>query len=173
MIGQYCRPGLGSVAQQIMGLVSSGVDLGTYHNNLQQAMLEIYQVKLHRLDLSTMETIQNRILQDLPVIILVHYGSNMIRAERDYRGGRFLVVMGYEVLDYQDTRIQRYLVHDPDNIRRPPLNNVLDPSKSVDTKQWEAQGAAIPFVRDHLKTMWEDTVKDRNPLRVAFVPEIL
>lgn len=164
MVGEHLRPAVDHSTDEIMVRITGGVDRSTYISELQKASLEMFQVTLHRQEHCTTSQLRDWILDDLPVIILVHYGSFFTRLDRNYRVGHFLVVVGYEVIDYQGKPSTRYFVHDPDYYRVANNGSQLD---LID------QGAFIPVTEAHLHAMWSDAIKDRNPVRMALVPEVV
>jgi hypothetical protein len=164
MVGKYLRPAVDHSTDEIMIRITKGVDRSTYISELQKAALEMFQITLHRVEHCSMMQLRDWILDDLPVIILVHYGSFHTRLDRNYRVGHFMVVVGYEIIDYQGTPSMRFLVHDPDYYSVPANSDRLE---------LFAQGAFIPVIEEHLHVMWSDAVKDRNPVRMALVPEIM
>jgi hypothetical protein len=164
MVGEHLRPAVEHSTDEIMVRITKGVDRSTYISELQAAALEMFQVTLHRVEQCSMTQLRDWILEDKPVIILVHYGSFHTRLDRNYRAGHFMVVAGYEVIDYQGTPSMRFFIHDPDyyHVRT-----------GADVLPLFDQGAFIPVTEKHLHAMWSDAVNDRNPERMALVPEIM
>ena len=163
-VGEYLRPAIDHSTDEIMVRITKGVDRSTYVSELQRAALEMFQVTLHRVEHCSTNQLRDWILDDKPVIVLIHYGSFHTRLDRNYRAGHFMTVVGFEVIDYQGTPSTRFLVHDPDYYSVPANGDRLE---------LFPQGAFIPVTEEHLKAMWDDAVKDRNPVRMALVPEVM
>ena len=159
MIGEFLRPATDYTTDHIMKRITGGADRSIYIRELQRVALELYQVTLHRFDGADFEDLNGWIDAGLPVIVLVHYGSFLTRMDRNYTGGHYMVVMGYDRVSYQTKTegelVHRWILHDPDFYEKDTL----------------AQGACIPIVHDHFAQMWNDAVKDGNPVRMALVPE--
>lgn len=116
---------------------------------LANAAREFYGVSLIRTPNSTWEALKAQIAKELPIIVLVHYGSFVMRLDRGYTGGHWMVVVGFDDLD-------RIILHDPD--------------------WWgvyRSQGEAIAVTKEHFNKMWTDCYIDGNPNNFALYSRVV
>lgn len=152
MIGEY-ETTTNYTTDDIMHFLTGGADRGTYISELQKAAKELYGVTLERHNLAGTEWLKAQIGKGNPAIILVHYGSFPIRMDRNYTGGHYMVVCGWEYVNYGGNPILRFVLHDPDFYGATSLT----------------QGAFIPVTEQVLYKMWTDARLDSNPTRMALV----
>lgn len=132
----------------------AGRDRSVWIKELQDAMLHFYGVTLIRHDALDWAGLRMYVVEDKrPAIVLVHYGSFATRMDRNYTFGHYLVVVGFDEIQYQSETIERVIVHDPDYYAG-----------------LEAQGAFVPIIKEHFMRMWGDCHKDRNPNYMALIP---
>jgi len=155
MIGKSFNPNAPVTTNEIMKHITAGVDRGVYVRELQAACGHFFDVDLDRYDPTDWRALKGWLEDGRPVIVLVHYGSFGMRIDRSYTAGHFMVVVGYDVIDYQGERVERAIVHDPDFYG-----------------DMQSQGAFLPVTQDHFVGMWEDSYKDSNPRRLALVPRV-
>lgn len=150
MVGEFYRPDLDATTDDIMSWITGGVDRATYISEVIEAAKHFYDVDLERVGEMSWDDLVDSVAVGDPVIVLVHYGSFRMRMDRNYTGGHFMVVVGFEEVVYQGEMIQRVVVHDPDFYAG-----------------IEAQGAFIPIAKSHFMSMWKDCYIDGNPNRVG------
>lgn len=159
MVGEYYKPLLAGdvTTNEIMRYLTGGADRPTRISELQQASDHFYGVKFDRHDDATWEELGDWVVAKArPIIVLVRYASFQMRIDRRYLSGHYMVVVGFDEIDYQGETIQRAIVHDPDFYG--PLIG---------------QGAFIPIVEAHFMAMWRDAAKIRgNPACMALVPQV-
>ncbi len=148
----------GPGTDEIMKYITGGYDRSTSMTELQEAAWELYGVRLERHNKASMADLEGWIKARRPPILLVKYAYFVMRLDRNYRTGHFMVGVGWDVIESQNRTTDRYYLHDPD--------------------WWEPyrdQGAFLPVTRDHLYKMWDGAKDDRgpgwqNPARAALVP---
>jgi len=147
MVGEFWRgqtDGVGT--DSIHGFITGGVDRGTTVDDLQKAALHFYNVKLRRLLSPTVGSILECVDDGNPVIVLVQYGKNPVRMDRNYTAGHWMVVIGFDLFDWAGTPIQQIIVHDPDFYGT-----------------FKDQGARIPFSRTTFEQMFWDVALEAVP----------
>lgn len=154
MVGEYFRPDKAATTDEIMAWITGGVDRLISVTELQAAANYFFDIEMSVHQGADWQDLRAWVLSGgAPVIVLVHYGSFAFRMDRNYTGGHFMVVVGFDQIDYQGETVQRVIVHDPD---------------------WYggmmAQGAFLPVERSHFMGAWHDAWKDGNPSRMALVP---
>ena len=152
MVGEYYAGNSTDITtDDIMTWITGGVNRTTSSAELVEVCKALYNVDLVR-KVATWEKLKSEILLTRPPIVLVHYGSFSMRMDRGYTSGHWMVVTGFDSIDYQGQTIERITVHDPDwwglNV---------------------AQGAHIPIVKDHFMNMWGTCNLDGNPNYLALL----
>ena len=151
-IGKYFSPTASASTNEIMQHITRGVDRSTYTRELCAAAGHFFDVDLDRTEGNDWDDLMGWLDEGRPSVVLVHYGSFGLRMDRGWTGGHFMVVCGWDRIDYQGETIERVIVHDPD---------------------WYgdamAQGAFIPVIKGHFMGTWDDAYKDGNPQRLALV----
>ena len=157
MIGEWIgEHGADATTDEIMKWITAGGgDRGIWIKELQAAAKHFYDIALKRHDGATWDNLWKWVTKGKrPIIVLIHYGSFATRMDRNYRAGHYLVVVGFDEIQYQDVTIERIIIHDPD------FYGV----------GLEAQGAFVPVTKAHFMRMWGDCHKDRNPNHMALIP---
>lgn len=152
MVGDFHTGKTDVTTDAIMTWITDGADRGTRIIELQRAMEHFYDLTLTRTDGVSFGLLLEFLDAGLPAIVLVHYGDYQMRIDRGYTAGHYLVVCGYDVIEYQGQAVRRVKVHDPDFF-----------------KPYLAQGAFMPIVEEHFMAMWAGAKKDKNPAQMALV----
>ena len=154
MLGEYYHPELKNVStDDITKFITGGTDRATSISELQRAFEHYYGATLDRFGVVTWQMLKRWIENGHPAIVLVHYGSFLTRMDRTYTAGHYMVVCGFDQVDYQGKALERVILHDPDFYG--------------DTMM--GQGMRIPVIKSHFLKMWEDSYKDQNPRCLALV----
>lgn len=154
MVGEWYHPDTDITTDTIMTYITTGADRSVWIKELQKAALYCYGVTLGRHDGLDWNALRKYVVEDKrPAIVLVHYGSYRMRMDRNYTAGHYLVVVGFDEIQYQDQTIKRIIIHDPNFYG------------SI-----EAQGAFLPIVKPHFMKMWNDCRRDDNPRCMALIP---
>lgn len=135
MVVDYYWNNVGTSIDAIMEKITAGVDRGTYISELINAARDLWKVRLERRDNMTLAQLQAAVDAGYPVICLVNYGKCAIRMDRNYTSGHYVVVVGYDTINGNVTRVW---VHDPDFYLAPTIN----------------QGAFLPLTYAHFYEMW-------------------
>jgi len=152
MICKYYTNGVGPSTNDIMEHITGGVNRNTSATELVEAAEDLFGVQLGKVYSSSWDFLKSEIDKGYPSIVLVHYGAFVMRLDRNFTGGHWMVVKGFEVIDYQGTDVERIILHDPDW-----------------WGDYVEQGAAIPVVKDMFMNMWELAHLDGNPDRMVLV----
>lgn len=152
MVCEYVEPDVDRTTDDIMKHITGGADRGVWVKELQQAAADLYGVVLRRYEDPLFESVMGWIENGQPAIVLVWYGSFLIRMDRGYTEGHFMVVTGYDKIKYQGVEQRRAIIHDPDFYGANTLT----------------QGAFIPVTEKHFMDMWNDYPGSR----IALVPEV-
>lgn len=155
MVGEYLCLDTDVTTNDIMWSITGGEDRGTRINELQESAMAWYSVTLDRYNEFTWDELVARALAGEPCIVLVHYGSFPTRIDRNYTQGHYMVVCGFDEVDYQGKAVERVILHDPDF-----YGDAME------------MGAFIPVVKSVFMKMWDDCHMDRNPRRMALVASI-
>lgn len=138
MCGDFYAAKPGITIDFIMGQATGGIDRGTYINELIAVSKSLYGVTLERYDAMTWEELKLFMDSGHPVLCLINYNYNAIRMDRNFRGGHYIVVVGYDHILCNGEIVLRFWIHDPDFY-------------GTDTI---AQGAYMPIVLPHFLKMW-------------------
>ena len=152
--GNVTGPG----TNEIMRFITGGTDRSTSLSELQKAAKELYGVTMTRHDGASIAQVIGWINAKRPPIILVKYGYFIMRLDRKYESGHFMVAVGRDRFVTNGVPVERIYVHDPD---------WWDP--------YMGQGAFIPVTHHHFFQMWDGAKDDKgpgwqNPARAALVP---
>jgi len=152
MIGEFYRGPKDITTDAIMKWITRGVNRNTSADELINAAKHFYNVELGRVYNATWDFLKLEIDKGYPLIVLVHYAAFVMRLDRGFTGGHWMTVKGFDTIDYQDTAVERIILHDPDWWG----NHIT-------------QGANIPVTKKHFMNMWGLCHIDRNPDRMALV----
>jgi len=154
MVGEYWTSE-DHTTDEIMSWITD-VNRSTSSTELIKAAEHFYDVKLTKQYNSSWEALKTEIKAKKPVIVLVHYGSFLMRLDRGYTSGHWMVVVGFDEVDYQGTKVERIILHDPDW-----------------WGNYTTQGESIPIIKYHFTQMWKNCYLDGNPNYFALYSESL
>ena len=154
MIGEYWTSE-DHTTNEIMDWIVD-VNRSTNSDELIKAAEHFYDVKLTKDYHSTWDKLKAQIAVGRPAIVLVHYGSFLGRLDRGYTGGHWMVVTGFDEVDYQGTKVERIIIHDSDW-----------------WGSYTTQGENIPITKYHFTQMWKNCYLDGNPNYFALYSTVL
>jgi hypothetical protein len=152
MVGEFYRGPQKISTDDIMQWITGGSNRNTSATNLVDAAAHFYNVKLDKVYKSDWDFLKSEISKGYPVIVLVHYGAFSMRLDRGFTGGHWMVVNGFDIIDYQGTEIERIILHD-----------------SNWWGEYTAQGADIPVIKKQFTNMWGLCHLDNNPDNMALI----
>lgn len=146
MVGEYYRGPSSTTTDDIMKWITGGVNRNTSAGELVEAAQHFYDVKLTKTYNTNWDFLKSEIDKGYPLIVLVHYGAFIMRLDRGFTGGHWMTVKGFDIIDYQGTKVERIILHDPDW-----------------WGNYTTQGADIPVIKKHFMDMWGQCYLDDNP----------
>lgn len=154
MIGEYWS-GEDSTTDEIMEWITK-YNKNTSSDDLIKAADHFYGVTLTKDYHSTWDKLKAQIKLEKPVIVLVHYGSFLHRLDRNFTGGHWMVVVGFDTVNYQGMNVERIILHDSDW-----------------WGSYTTQGESIPITKYHFTQMWKNSYLDDNPNYFALYSTVL
>lgn len=154
MVGEFYNGPSNITTNDIMQWITKGVNRNTSAVELINAARHFYDIKLVKIYNVTWDDLKAAIAKGDPIIVLVHYGSFIMRLDRNFTGGHWMTVKGFDTIDYQGTNIERIILHDPNW-----------------WGDYKSQGADIPVIKKHFMNMWGTCHIDGNPNYMAIIKE--
>lgn len=154
MVGEFYRGEQITSTDDIMEFITGGTNKLTSATDLVNAADHFYAVKLSKRYGYSWEELVKEYEAGHPTIVLVHYGAFQMRLDRGFTGGHWMVVTGFDTVDYQGKLVERIILHDPDW-----------------WAPWLEQGEHMPVTKEHFERMWNEAYKDNNPQRMALTSE--
>lgn len=137
----------------IMGHVTGGEDRPTSFTELKNAALSLGGVELLRFSGWSFDGLIDALDEGRPSMVLIKNKYFIMRLDRNFLKGHFLVPVGHDVIPYRGKKVRRLIAHD-----------------SNWWAEHTAQGAYIAIIEADFMTMWEGAKQDwSNPARAALV----
>jgi hypothetical protein len=137
----------------IMGHITGGKNRPTSFTELKNAALAMGGVELLRFSGWSWDGLIEALDEGRPSMVLIKNKYFIMRLDRNFTKGHFLVAVGHDVIPYRGKEVRRLIVHDSNWWR-----------------EHTAQGAFLPIIEVDFMTMWEGAKEDwSNPARAALV----
>lgn len=137
----------------VMVHIAGGDDRPTSFAELKNAALALGGVELLRKNNWSFDGLIEMLDAGLPSMVLIKNKYFIMRLDRNFTKGHFLVAVGHDMIMYRGKKVRRLIAHD-----------------SNWWAEHTAQGAYIPIIEADFMTMWTGAQEDwNNPARAALV----